>query len=211
MKAVCVLQGTSNVGGVITFEQSSPDAPVTLSGSINGLTPGRHGFHVHEHGDTTNGCVSTGMATKLPLVLHFVIRLTLKCLLQLLLLPAGTHFNPEKATHGGPTDPVRHVGDLGNLEAGADSVANVSITDSKITLMGPNSILGRAMVVHEKEDDLGKGKQCLMETGRVCTHETTRPGECLSNITWHELIYSGNNEESKKTGNAGGRLACGEC
>jgi len=70
---------------------------------------------------------------------------------------------------------VRHAGDLGNIAAGDNGVAHVDLLDTHIPLHGPGSILGRAVVVHEKVDDLGKG----------------------------------GNEDSLKTGNAGGRLACG--
>lgn len=35
--------------------------PTTVEGEIKGLNPGKHGFHVHALGDTTNGCMSTGM------------------------------------------------------------------------------------------------------------------------------------------------------
>ena len=31
-----------------------------MSGKIAGLKAGLHGFHIHEFGDTTNGCMSTG-------------------------------------------------------------------------------------------------------------------------------------------------------
>lgn len=34
--------------------------PTTVTGKITGLKPGLHGFHIHEFGDTTNGCMSTG-------------------------------------------------------------------------------------------------------------------------------------------------------
>ncbi|KAK7341912.1 hypothetical protein VNO80_24853 [Phaseolus coccineus] len=126
-KAVAVLKGNSAVEGVATLTQED-DGPTTVSVRITGLTPGLHGFHLHEYGDTTNGCIST-----------------------------GAHFNPNKVTHGAPEDEVRHAGDLGNIVANADGVAEVSIVDNQIPLTGPNSVVGRALVVHELEDDLGKG------------------------------------------------------
>ncbi len=69
---------------------------------------------------------------------------------------AGLHFNPENKDHGGPTDAVRHVGDLGNVQANADGSVNVIIDDSVIQLNGRHSIIGRAVVVHAQMDDLGK-------------------------------------------------------
>ena len=88
---------------------------------------------------------------------------------------AGPHWNPEGVTHGGPGKAVRHHGDLGNILAGEDGIATYSVTDDKIMLYGPHSIIGRSIVCHAGVDDLGEG----------------------------------GNEESLKTGNAGGRVACG--
>lgn len=60
---------------------------------------------------------------------------------------AGPHFNPHGKEHGAPTDADRHAGDLGNVEAGADGVAKILISDKQISLTGPNSIIGRTVVV----------------------------------------------------------------
>ncbi|XP_074603888.1 superoxide dismutase [Cu-Zn]-like [Brevipalpus obovatus] len=133
-KAVCILKGDIP-GGVIHLEQKDANSPVTLTGQITGLKPGLHGFHVHEFGDNTNGCMST-----------------------------GAHFNPHTKEHGAPEDDNRHVGDLGNVTADANGVANVNITDCKISLTGPMSIIGRAVVVHADPDDLGKGGHELSKT-----------------------------------------------
>ncbi|RXH76124.1 hypothetical protein DVH24_019012 [Malus domestica] len=66
--------------------------------------------------------------------------------------------------HGAPSDKERHAGDLGNIVAGPDGVAEVSLQDWQIPLSGPNSILGRAVVVHADPDDLGKGGHELSKT-----------------------------------------------
>ena len=134
MKAVCVLKG-EKVNGTVFFNQESEGGAVTVTGEINSLSKGLHGFHVHEFGDNTNGCIS-----------------------------AGAHFNPHGKEHGAPEDENRHVGDLGNVEAGDDGIAKVNITDKLISLTGPLTIIGRSVVVHADPDDLGKGGHELSKT-----------------------------------------------
>jgi superoxide dismutase, Cu-Zn family len=124
--ACAVLHPTagSKVEGTIHFEKEGDEVEVT--GRITGLSQGTHGFHIHTYGDC-----SAPDATS-----------------------AGHHFNPAHQDHGGPRDQNRHLGDLGNLEAGADGVVNFRLTDSRISLGGPNSIVGRAVIVHARADDL---------------------------------------------------------
>ncbi|PAV57129.1 hypothetical protein WR25_26152 isoform A [Diploscapter pachys] len=141
-RAVAVLRGDQGVTGAIWFTQKTESEPLTIKGEITGLAPGKHGFHIHQYGDSTNGCTS-----------------------------AGPHFNPFGKTHGGPCCEVRHVGDLGNVIAEADGVAHIDMTDKLATLYGQNSIVGRSLVVHAGEDDLGKGegdkKEESLKTGNA--------------------------------------------
>ncbi|KAG9136160.1 hypothetical protein Leryth_003780 [Lithospermum erythrorhizon] len=126
-KGVAVLSSSEGVKGTIYFTQEG-DAATTVTGNISGLKPGHHGFHVHALGDTTNGCMST-----------------------------GPHFNPHGKEHGAPEDEIRHAGDLGNITVGEDGIASFTIVDKQLPLTGPDSIIGRAVVVHADPDDLGKG------------------------------------------------------
>ncbi|KAF5192669.1 Superoxide dismutase [Cu-Zn] [Thalictrum thalictroides] len=127
VKGVAVLNSKDGVDGTVYFTQEG-DGPTTVTGTLSGLKPGLHGFHVHALGDTTNGCMST-----------------------------GPHYNPAGKEHGAPQDENRHAGDLGNVTVGNDGTVNLNIVDCQIPLTGPNSIIGRAVVVHADPDDLGKG------------------------------------------------------
>jgi superoxide dismutase, Cu-Zn family len=124
-KAICVVQplSDSKVSGVVTFTQKGDE--ITITGQISGLTPGLHGFHVHEFGDVSS---KDGLS-------------------------AGGHFNPDGMKHGGPHDKDRHVGDLGNIQADANGIATLNIKDKVIQLDGPHSIIGRGLIVHAKADD----------------------------------------------------------
>ena len=77
---------------------------------------------------------------------------------------AGPHYNPHGQTHGGPDASVRHVGDLGNVEANENGEATYEAEDPLVTLYGPYSVLGRSCVLHEKVDDLGLGGHELSKT-----------------------------------------------
>lgn len=113
----------SKVTGTVTFTKSGDE--VEVSGDIENLAPGKHGFHIHEKGD----CSAPDAAS------------------------AGGHFNPTHQHHGGPATAERHEGDLGNIEADKSGKAHVQ-WKGKMSLSGPDSIIGHSVVVHEKEDDL---------------------------------------------------------
>jgi len=125
-KAVAELHGTkgNNVTGTVTFTKEANGIRVVAD--VTGLEPGKHGFHIHEYGDCSSDDGSS----------------------------AGGHFNPDNVKHGASTDSVRHVGDLGNIEAGQDGNAHLEITDSLLSFSGPHSIIGRGVIVHGGEDDL---------------------------------------------------------
>lgn len=80
-------------------------------------------------------------------------------------ISAGEHLNPFKKTHGAPDAEERHLGDLGNVKADEKGDAIIDFSDSKISLYGPHSIVGRAIVVHTDQDDLGLGKLAVAYLG----------------------------------------------
>ncbi|MFI5453865.1 MAG: superoxide dismutase family protein [Isosphaerales bacterium] len=124
-KAVAVLFPTkgSDVKGRVTFTQDG--RTIHVHAEISGLSPGDHGFHVHEFGVWSED----GMAS-------------------------GGHFNPTKSPHAAPESKKRHVGDLGNVTANANGNVTLDLDDSHLSFHGANSIIGRGLVVHEKVDDL---------------------------------------------------------
>lgn len=126
-RAVAVLIPASpggKVAGTVWFKKAP--GGVSVSARITGLPAGPHGFHVHEFGD----CSSADFTS------------------------AGAHFNPMGKPHAGREADARHVGDLGNVEAGADGVATLEWTDKHLAFEGHHAIVGRAVIVHAKADDL---------------------------------------------------------
>ncbi len=127
LKAIAVLHPTAGnkVGGTVTFTEEADG--VRVQANVTGLTPGKHGFHVHEFGD----CSAPDLAS------------------------AGGHFNPTNKPHAGPDATERHEGDMGNIEADASGNAKLDYVDHHISLTNDEqSVIGRSVVVHAKADDL---------------------------------------------------------
>jgi superoxide dismutase, Cu-Zn family len=83
VRAIALLNpdGGSGVSGVVHFSQDAPGKPTVVRATVNGLKAGKHGIHVHQFGNLSQGCVT-----------------------------AGPHYNPFNKAHGGPADAERHVG-----------------------------------------------------------------------------------------------------
>lgn len=117
--------GNTATGTLMLTERPSG---VAIVGNISGLRPDSElAFHVHETGDC-----SAPDATS-----------------------AGEHFNPTGAPHGDPDSDTSHLGDLPNIEANDDGVADVDVVVDDASLTGPEdrSLLNRAIVVHAAADD----------------------------------------------------------
>ncbi len=127
LKAIALLHPTegNKISGMVTFTEVADG--VQVHAEITGLTPGKHGFHVHEFGDCSASDASS----------------------------AGAHFNPTNQPHAGPDADARHVGDMGNIEADASGMGKLDYLDHNMSLANDEqSIIGRSVVVHAKADDL---------------------------------------------------------
>lgn len=114
----------SQVTGTVAFTQAADGARVVVD--LTGLTPGKHGLHIHEKGDCSDPKANS----------------------------AGAHFNPTHSYHGGPDTAEHHAGDFGNITADASGKVHVEMTMKGVKLGGADSIVGKSVVVHAKEDDL---------------------------------------------------------
>jgi len=122
--------------GNIDLRQPLRGGPTEMRVNLTGFNVAddvtEHGFHIHEYGDLSQGCAS-----------------------------AGGHYNPFGVFHGSPSDPpeFRHFGDLGNIKEDAViGEVQAELKDYLVSLLGPFSVLGRGLVIHEGRDDLGRGR-----------------------------------------------------
>jgi len=126
--AVCVLNDNNKIKGEVFFEEIDKKN-IKIYGKICGLNANsKHAIHIHEYGDLTENCNS-----------------------------CCSHYNPFNKDHGDRLSDNRHVGDLGNLQTNENGEAEFNFTDKLVKLRGHRSVIGRSIVIHEKEDDLGLG------------------------------------------------------
>ncbi|XWS71556.1 hypothetical protein CRYUN_Cryun03dG0147900 [Craigia yunnanensis] len=195
-KAVAVLKGDSKAEGVVTLTQED-GGPTIVNVRFTGLTPGVFGFSCSLSVDlSTEKFFETygfNLSFRFMCSMSMVTQQMDACQqVELIAFEShalGAHFNPNNMTHGAPEDEVRHAGDLGNIVANADGVAEATIVEKQIPLSGPNAVIGRALVVHELEDDLGKGGHELSLTtgnsgGRLaCGNSDALPQPVMSQFS----------------------------
>jgi superoxide dismutase, Cu-Zn family len=126
-------QNKKNIEGTIEFEELEGER-VKVKYEVKGLVDGKHGFHIHDYGDLSDGCMS-----------------------------ACSHFNPFNKNHGGLKSKERHSGDLGNIVS-KNKISRGELIASGLSLSKKKTnILGRMIIIHENEDDLGRGSGELRE------------------------------------------------
>ena len=136
VRAFAVIQGApgSGISGGVRFIQAAvdnnfPEPGVWVVARVEGLTPGLHGFHIHE----IAACDPPTFAT------------------------AGGHFDPGPFGQSNPdANHPFHMGDLPNIEANQAGVGHLNALTSRITLSpGPLSVFdanGSAVIVHLNPD-----------------------------------------------------------
>ena len=126
----------SDVEGVVYLYDV--EGGVRVSGTLYGLDPGQHGFHIHRDADCS-AADTDGDGEAEPAG------------------AAGPHWDPlDTNNHAGPADPfeTRHAGDLGNITANGEGVAVFSIMAPELSVGGDYDIEGHALIVHSGRDDL---------------------------------------------------------
>jgi len=104
------------------------DNQLMISVAASGLDEGAHGFHLH----TTGACDAPDFGS------------------------AGGHLDPNDNLHGRLTPGGSHLGDLPNVEAGADGTATATAfvsDDPSAALEDMFDADGTAVIIHAKADD----------------------------------------------------------
>ena len=116
------------LAGTVTFTQEGDQVRVVAD--VTGVgKPGPHGFHLHE-----NGLCEHDPAGK-----HYTT--------------SGGHYNPTGAAHACPDSAAHHAGDFGNIDIKADGSGHLELTTSMLSLMGANTPVGKAVILHAGADD----------------------------------------------------------
>lgn len=134
LQAISCFRGgpdSGDIRGTVVFTENENGTMIDIN--LSGVPYGKHGIHIHETGDLSEGCKS-----------------------------ACDHFNPMNVNHGDLNN--GHVGDMGNIESINGNVRTI-IHSKQIKLKGSHSVIGRSVIIHAGEDDLGLGQGESLKTG----------------------------------------------
>lgn len=128
LEATAVMKDTAgNDIGLARFTEDDKGV-VHVDVNVKGLSPGKHGIHIHEKGT----CSPTFTA-------------------------AGAHYNPMGKKHGLSNPEGAHAGDMPELLVNDAGEGHLSATTSLVTLSPGNTTLfdndGSALVIHAGPDD----------------------------------------------------------
>ena len=135
---VALVTPAGQAAGNATLRELPGGAGVEIAIQVQDMTPGPHGFHIH-----ANGACAPGPDAATGQTIAFGA--------------AGGHFDPHMTgKHGRPGQSAHeaHAGEAPNIAVGADRRGSLRFTNPNVTLQSGNtSIMGRSLVVHEREDD----------------------------------------------------------
>lgn len=176
---------SGRIKGAIQLKQMR--SYVKVSVDLSGFPSDRpHGLHIHEFGDLTDGCMS-----------------------------CGGHFKKGRQVHG-----VKEK-DSENIHAG-DLINNITPVNRKVRMdfkaygFTVDEVYGRSFMLHEQSDDYGA--RGIYHDGELTTYSELAEEAPKRLRDYFRKRYSEHatldamvkklNMESKKTGNAGGRMSC---
>ncbi|KAB7505919.1 Superoxide dismutase [Cu-Zn], partial [Armadillidium nasatum] len=117
-KTAKAVLNSKTVYGLVTLRQDRPPTgPTFIAGVVKGLTPGEHGIKIYEYGDIEADC-----------------------------LAVGNVYNPYNVEPSS-MPAKREIGELGIITADVTGTAKFGISDSIVSLVGPRSVIGRAIVI----------------------------------------------------------------
>lgn len=152
----------SGKSGLARFVQVDNDTCL-IDLTIQGLSPGKHGVHIHESGDISNGWKST-----------------------------GDHYNPTEVEHGDGVS-GGHVGDLGNVEVDENGWGDLIFESNRVKvwdIIGRSMVITENeddLKSSSKDGNSGNGILCGIIARSAGAFENTKMVcACSGNTLWEE-------------------------
>lgn len=157
--------------GLVRFLQVDRETCV-VDVTVQNLTPGDHGIHIHEYGDTSNGSIN-----------------------------CGPHFNPTNVSHGDhETGHVGDLGNItvdekgwGDLVLESKRIKVWDIIGRSMVVTNKSDDLGKGSSLASKQDGgSGQGVICGIVARSAGVFENTKKiCDCSGNTLWEEARIGG--------------------